>query len=153
MRGLLDNAERTLLPGQFVKVQLNVATKSAAMFIPEQALIPQPKTQLVFKVVAGKAQMIPVETGTRLKGWVEITSEVLLQGEARGSAWADYDSDGRVDLYVQNHCPDPLQGGARLCRNHPVARHGFVDETPASLLETPGYEPKWIDIDLSLIHI
>jgi membrane fusion protein (multidrug efflux system) len=74
VRGLLDNAEHQLLPGQFVKVQLRVATRTDALFIPEQALIPQPKTKLVFKVVDGKAQMVPVETGTRLKGWVEITS-------------------------------------------------------------------------------
>ncbi len=74
LRGQLDNSKHDLLPGQFVKVQLSVATKSDAMFIPEQALIPQPKVQLVFKVVEGKAQMVPVETGTRMKGWVEIVS-------------------------------------------------------------------------------
>ncbi len=74
VRGLLDNADRELFPGQFVRVHLNVSTKSAALFIPEQALIPQPKTQLVFKVVEGKVQLVPVETGSRSKGWVEITS-------------------------------------------------------------------------------
>ncbi len=72
VRGRLDNHKRDLLPGQFVKVQLSVATKSNALFIPEQALIPQPKTKMVFKVVDGKAQMVPVETGSRMKGWVEI---------------------------------------------------------------------------------
>ncbi len=74
VRGLLDNADHQLFPGQFVKVQLSVATRTNALFIPEQALIPQPNTKLVFKVVEGKAQMVPVETGTRVKGWVEITS-------------------------------------------------------------------------------
>ncbi|MEE4255081.1 MAG: efflux RND transporter periplasmic adaptor subunit [Desulfuromusa sp.] len=74
VRGLLDNSERRLFPGQFVKVQLSTSTKSNALFIPEQALIPQPKTKLVFKVVEGKAQMVPVVTGTRLRGWIEIVS-------------------------------------------------------------------------------
>lgn len=74
VRGLLDNAGHQLFPGQFVKVQLSVATRANALFIPEQALIPQPTTKLVFKVIDGKAQMVPVETGTRIKGWVEITS-------------------------------------------------------------------------------
>ena len=74
VRGRLDNHTHELLPGQFVKVQLSVATKSDALFIPEQALIPQPKTQLVFKVVDDKAQMVSVEIGTRMKGWVEIVS-------------------------------------------------------------------------------
>lgn len=73
-RGLLDNSKHLLFPGQFVKVQLRVATKLNALFIPEQALIPQPKTKLVYRVVDGKAEMVQVETGTRMKGWVEITS-------------------------------------------------------------------------------
>ena len=76
VRGLLDNAEQALLPGQFVQVQLKVATRHDALFIPEQALIPQPKTQQVFKVVDGKAQLVSVETGSRKKGWVEIVSGV-----------------------------------------------------------------------------
>ncbi|MDT8421694.1 MAG: efflux RND transporter periplasmic adaptor subunit [Desulfuromonadales bacterium] len=73
-RGLIDNRGGELLPGQFVRVQLSIATRSGALFIPEQALIPQPKTPLVFKVVADKAQMVPVEIGARQKGWVEIVS-------------------------------------------------------------------------------
>jgi len=74
VRALLDNSDRSLLPGQFVKVALSVATTENALFIPEQALIPQPKVKLVFKVVDGTAQMVPVQTGSRVKGWVEITS-------------------------------------------------------------------------------
>ena len=74
VRGRLDNAARQLLPGQFVRVQLHVSTRANALFIPEQALIPQPTTKLVFTVVEGKAQLVPVQTGSRLKGWVEITS-------------------------------------------------------------------------------
>jgi len=74
VRGRLDNSSRALLPGQFVKVQLQIANRANALFIPEQALIPQPNTKLVFTVVDGKAQMVPVETGTRMKGWVEITN-------------------------------------------------------------------------------
>lgn len=74
MRAMLDNRDRALRPGQFVKVQLGVASRADALFIPEQALIPQPKAQLVFKVVDGTAQPVPVETGARRKGWVEITS-------------------------------------------------------------------------------
>ncbi len=74
VRALLDNSDRALLPGQFVKIDLSVATTENALFIPEQALIPQPKVKLVFKVVDGTAQMVPVQTGSRVKGWGEITS-------------------------------------------------------------------------------
>lgn len=74
VRGRMDNAAHELLPGQFVKLQLQISNRADALFIPEQALIPQPNTKLVFTVVDGKAQMVPVQTGTRLKGWVEIIS-------------------------------------------------------------------------------
>jgi len=74
VRALLDNSDRALRPGQFVKVDLSIATTENALFIPEQALIPQPKVKLVFKVVNGTAQMVQVQTGSRVKGWVEIIS-------------------------------------------------------------------------------
>lgn len=74
VRGLLENRDGALRPGQFVQVLLGVATRAEALFIPEQALISQPKAQMVFKVVEGAAQMVPVQTGMRKKGWVEVTS-------------------------------------------------------------------------------
>lgn len=74
IRGLLENRDGDLRPGQFVQVLLGVATRAEALFIPEQALISQPKAQMVFKVVEGAAQMVPVQTGMRKKGWVEVTS-------------------------------------------------------------------------------
>ena len=74
VRGLLENRDGALRPGQFVQVLLGVATRAEALFIPEQALIAQPKAQMVFKVVEGAAQMVPVQTGMRKKGWIEVTS-------------------------------------------------------------------------------
>lgn len=74
VRGLLGNSDNRLKPGLFAKVSLTLASKADALFIPEQALIPKPAAQLVFKVVDGKAQMVPVTTGQRIKGWVEVTS-------------------------------------------------------------------------------
>lgn len=74
VRGQIDNSTRKLFPGQFVKIRLEVANRTDALFIPEQALISQPDSKLVFTVVDGKAQMVEVQTGARMKGWVEITS-------------------------------------------------------------------------------
>lgn len=72
LRGRIDNQEGLIRPGQFAQVKLVLSTKTDAIFIPEQALIPQPAKQFVFKVVDGAAQMVPVQTGQRRKGWVEI---------------------------------------------------------------------------------
>ncbi len=74
MRGFLENREGLLRPGQFVKVFLAVSTRSDALFVPEQALITQPKAKFVYRVVEGAAQMAPVETGMRRRGWVEVIS-------------------------------------------------------------------------------
>ncbi len=78
VRGLLENRDGALRPGQFVKVLLGVATRAEALFVPEQALISQPKAQFVFKVVDGAAQMVQVQTGARRKGWIEVTSGLAL---------------------------------------------------------------------------
>ena len=77
LRGRIDNQEGLLRPGLFAKVKLVLSTKADSIFIPEQALIPQPATQLVFKVVDGAAQMVPVQTGQRRKGWVEVVDGLV----------------------------------------------------------------------------
>jgi membrane fusion protein (multidrug efflux system) len=74
VRGRLDNNDGRLRPGQFANLQLTIGAREKTLFIPEQAVIPQPQTNLVFKVVAGKAEMVPVTLGQRSKGWVEVVS-------------------------------------------------------------------------------
>lgn len=74
IRGKIDNRDGLLRPGLFAQVSLVMSTRTDSLFIPEQALIPQPATILVFKVVDDVAQMVPVQTGQRRKGWVEIVS-------------------------------------------------------------------------------
>jgi len=77
VRGKIDNSDGLLRPGQFAQVKLVTSSKAAAVFIPEQALIPQPVTPMVFTVVDGKAAIVPVQTGQRRKGWVEIVSGLV----------------------------------------------------------------------------
>lgn len=74
VRGRLDNPDGLLRPGQFANLQLTIAARQNALFVPEQAVILQPQSNLVYKVVDGKAQMAPVQLGQRIKGWVEIVS-------------------------------------------------------------------------------
>ncbi|WP_298036746.1 efflux RND transporter periplasmic adaptor subunit [uncultured Desulfuromonas sp.] len=74
LRGQLDNRDGLLRPGQFVKVTLAVEQRTDVLFVPEQALITQPNSQFVYRVDDGTAQMAPVKTGMRRKGWVEVTS-------------------------------------------------------------------------------
>lgn len=72
LRAVMDNPEQRLRPGQFVRVTLLIDQKTDALFVPEQAVIPQPERQFVWKVAENKPTMVEVTTGTRKNGMVEI---------------------------------------------------------------------------------
>lgn len=72
VRAILDNSDRQLLPGQFVKVAVEVSRKENALFIPEQAIISQPNRQFVWKIEDGHAVMAEITTGMRKNNLVEI---------------------------------------------------------------------------------
>lgn len=80
LRAKLPNPENLLRPGLFARVNLLVSQAGDAIIIPEQALIPQGNERFVYKIVDGKAVMVPVKTGTRREGQVEIT-DGLAQGD------------------------------------------------------------------------
>ena len=72
LRANLPNAGGELKPGMFARVALVLEERRHALLIPEQALVPQGKENLVFKVVDGKALSSPVKLGQRREGEVEI---------------------------------------------------------------------------------
>ncbi len=72
LRALVPNEDRGLKPGMFARVTLVLEEKPDALMVPEQALVPKGKTQLVVRVEDGKAAYTPVRTGQRQDGLVEI---------------------------------------------------------------------------------
>lgn len=72
LRGLVPNTEGLLRPGMFAQVELIVAERPQALVIPEQAIVPRGERLFVFKVVDGKATLVPVVPGLREPGIVEI---------------------------------------------------------------------------------
>lgn len=70
--GRIPNSKRTLRPGMFARVALILATRSAALVVPEQAIVPMGNDLFVYRVVDGKAVQTRVQTGRRLGGKVEI---------------------------------------------------------------------------------
>lgn len=65
IKALAQNASGELLPGSFAKVKLSLSTIKDAILIPTEAVIPVLKGKVVYISKNGKAQQVPVETGTR----------------------------------------------------------------------------------------
>lgn len=72
LRAQIDNNDGLLRPGMFARVSLLLTSNANAIMIPEEALVPEGNTHLVFRVVAGKVEVAPVKIGQRRKGEVEI---------------------------------------------------------------------------------
>lgn len=85
VRAEIENQEGKLRPGLFARVQLTLAERQDALFVPEQAVQPQGRRHFVFKVVDGDngskvARLTEVRLGTRRQGEVEI-EDGLAAGE------------------------------------------------------------------------
>ncbi len=74
VRARLPNPQRRLKPGMFARVSIELSRREQALWIPEQALLPQTQSVYVFRVVDGRAEQTEVTTGLRKPGLVEIRS-------------------------------------------------------------------------------
>jgi membrane fusion protein, multidrug efflux system len=71
-RARVANPQLRLRPGMFARVQLTLGARENAVWIPEEAIVPRGQDSYVFRVVEGRAELVPVQTGTRKVGEVEI---------------------------------------------------------------------------------
>jgi membrane fusion protein (multidrug efflux system) len=76
IRARIANAESKLRPGMFGRVQLQLAVREKAVWIPEQAIVPKGQDAFVFRVANGKAELVKVQTGARRIGEVEIRNGI-----------------------------------------------------------------------------
>ncbi|SEI52744.1 membrane fusion protein, multidrug efflux system [Allopseudospirillum japonicum] len=74
VRAQLPNPDGELLPGLFTRVRVLLAEVPDALLIPEEALVPQGRKQLVMRLVEGVVEIVPVQIGQRVQGQVEVTS-------------------------------------------------------------------------------
>jgi len=74
MRATADNSKGLLIPGQFVKVDLILDSKTNALFIPTQAVIPGQGGQKVFVVRGTMAKEVSIQTGIRTNLNIEVIS-------------------------------------------------------------------------------
>ena len=76
IRARVANAQLKLRPGMFGRVQVQLAVREKAVWVPEQAIVPRGQDSFVFRVANGKAELVKVQTGARRVGEVEIRSGV-----------------------------------------------------------------------------
>jgi len=74
VRAQFPNADRRLKPGMFARVAIELGRREQAVWIPEQALVPESQSVFVYRVIDGRAQRTEVTTGLRKPGYVEIRS-------------------------------------------------------------------------------
>jgi membrane fusion protein (multidrug efflux system) len=89
VRARLANAEKKLKPGQFAQVQVALAAAEPVLMLPEQAIWPSGDQKMVYRIKAGKAELVPVTLGLREPGWVAVTAglsvgdEVITAGQQK----------------------------------------------------------------------
>src|SRR5690606_26495590 len=73
LRANVGNADDTLRPGVFARVELRFAD-DRVLTVPETALVPSGEDRFVFRVVNGSVERVTVRIGQRRSGRIEITS-------------------------------------------------------------------------------
>lgn len=74
LRAMADNRNGRLLPGQFVELELILATFNNALLIPTEAVVPEQAGKKVFVLEKGIVKEAKVETGIRTNTDLEVTS-------------------------------------------------------------------------------
>lgn len=74
VRARASNTDRRLRPGLFARVELILGRQDDALFIPEEALVPEGRDHFVFKIVDGKAHWAQVTIGHHKGNEVQINS-------------------------------------------------------------------------------
>jgi membrane fusion protein, multidrug efflux system len=74
IRAQADNKSGSLLPGQFVKVELILKSQANALLVPTEAVVPDQGGKKVFILSDGKAQEAKIETGIRTENSLEVLS-------------------------------------------------------------------------------
>jgi membrane fusion protein (multidrug efflux system) len=76
VKAMVPNPSRELQAGMFLEARLSTETRTDAIVIPEDAVVPMLGNDFVWVVVDGKAARRQVDLGVRTPGFVEVRSGV-----------------------------------------------------------------------------
>ncbi|MFA4870372.1 MAG: efflux RND transporter periplasmic adaptor subunit [Pedobacter sp.] len=107
IKALVPNANNELLPGSFVRIKLGLNTIKNALLIPNEAIIPVLKGKTVFISKNGKAEQIPVESGTRTAEQILITSGLSVGDTVLTTGAMALRNGSPVNVTVVNHNSKP----------------------------------------------
>ncbi|HRV51591.1 MAG TPA: efflux RND transporter periplasmic adaptor subunit [Bacteroidia bacterium] len=79
LRAIADNKNGKILPGSYVRVDVQAAAINTIM-VPTETVIPVLKGQTVYRYDAGKVKQVPIKTGIRTDARVEVL-EGLNEGD------------------------------------------------------------------------
>ncbi len=112
LRPMLEQSNRALhaladfdnsvawLPGQTITADVVLAQHENVIVVPEQAVVPRRRGEVVYRLHAGKAEAVPVRLGLRQDGHIEIVSG-LNAGDRIAIDGAAFLADG-VPVAIQN---------------------------------------------------
>jgi multidrug efflux pump subunit AcrA (membrane-fusion protein) len=69
----LPNATHALKPGAFARAEIATFLQPGVLMVPERSVVSFAGVKKVYSVKDGKAVEVPIETGARAGGWVEVT--------------------------------------------------------------------------------
>ena len=83
LRARVANPKGLLRPGMFATIRLSAGSTGETLVIPEEALVLQSSGQKVYRVVAGKVELVAVTTGKRRQGRSRDPHRALGRGHRR----------------------------------------------------------------------
>ena len=82
MKGIVQNADGRLWPGQFAQIRTELARRDDALVVPDSALVYEGRSSFVWRVGDDrKAERVDVETGIRGGGNIELRTGVAVGDE------------------------------------------------------------------------
>jgi multidrug efflux pump subunit AcrA (membrane-fusion protein) len=68
----IPNADHTLKPGAFARGEVQTSVEPDVLLVPEAGVVSFAGVKKVYTVKDGKAAEVPIDTGARVNGWVEV---------------------------------------------------------------------------------
>ncbi len=120
----IPNEDRALRPGGFVKASVITKRGNERTVVPIEAIVRFAGVTKLFVVHDGKAQAVPVETGTEGAGWIEVQGDVPVNATVVVSGQTQLADGTEVTIRHPEELP-----AAEAARAHQEHEHAPSDTT------------------------